>query len=544
LYSVPKKAIITALLPLLSSSITVSTALTAPKTAVIIQADSAAPVNHTPDITPLLTIAMRSCVDYYLFRTGRDAATFLVSPEAAVDSILKNLAESGYNRALFLHVRGRNTQRTVVAVSPRRVRYFTKQPGYLELKIKYTLFVKSGGTWTIIQKGQTNHSARRWWPGASYQHNSKFGRADSGYIPLPEPFDHILQRSISEVMANRLTTRIRTNPAYPDVIPTVVLVDSSFIQMHGDRWRELPASLLELVSWWFSRQFGYGFEISAVKPVKISDRDTLKVKEAYYRFLRRFPPAPDTLTIAIGSFIDRFDLNEGNIPNEIGLSQVGQKRILVSELPKWSAYDDFWRLFPDGLTLLHEIGHAFGAVHVSDMNSVMSHQVTWVAADRFDAFNRRIIQAALSGELTFDDPVKYVRYVSRLLSETRYNLVDYPAFFHFFLTGKNGKEVSKKIRMAVGRQPYLTTAQAYELLMSGDKNKAAWLLRQAIKQNPRQASLYYYLAVATSGDESDWALRQSAGLGFFLAQIQLQRKLTEASAPPQQRNQRRLTHRR
>jgi hypothetical protein len=179
---------------------------------------------------------------------------------------------------------------------------------------------------------------------------------------------------------------------------------------------------------------------------------------------------------------------------------------------------EIWSAFTNGLTLLHEIGHAYGAIHVSDARSIMCHSLTWLGSDQFDPINSQIILAAVSGDLTFTDPPEYVAHVSRLLQESSYTLADYPAFFYSFVAASS---TPRRIVRAIGKEAFITAAEAYGHLAAGNRDDAARLFREAISQTPDQACLYFYLSEAVDGAQSRASLEKAASMGYWLAQVKL-----------------------
>ncbi len=60
--------------------------------------------------------------------------------------------------------------------------------------------------------------------------------------------------------------------------------------------------------------------------------------------------------------------------------------------------------------------------------------------------------------------------------------------------------------------------------MIGKYHKATILLKEAIKEEPNQASFYYYLSKAATGNEAKEALEKAAKFGYYQAQVELSKK--------------------
>ncbi len=217
------------------------------------------------------------------------------------------------------------------------------------------------------------------------------------------------------------------------------------------------------------------------------------------------PPQPD---YALGLNFD-----------ELGAAYPGADSITVAQHPLVHPDLEFWRPYYSRLTLVHELAHALGAIHVSDESSLMNHGLQRLTDDRFDPLNRAIMEAALRGDFDPDDAIGYVQTLSRLLQSSSYRRADYPPIFSVYLSAAERDGDRKKIEAAIARRSFIVAGDAYTALEQADYHEAARLFRLAIKEDPQQATLWYYLGQCTRGAESFDAMEQAARLGYFLAQL-------------------------
>ncbi|MDH4157130.1 MAG: hypothetical protein OEW00_07635 [candidate division Zixibacteria bacterium] len=489
--------------------------------AVLIDPDIASEGNRDEsELNLSLAIAVSNYCDYYFYRIGRPSEISLLSSGLSVQQRLAQMDLAHYASIVHLKPEGDFRTRTVTVRDERRVSHFVQVPGFADISLQYRLVTIDGGRIAGEKKGLVRADADRYWLKRSTAIGSR--ELDSLVAASPEPIEYVIQRCLEKVL-RQVSEGPKPLETPGEPIPSLVYVDSSLIRENPGQWARSARELHELASRYFFHSFNHSFRACDVRPIDLPAEPGSSLRYTYGRFKGKVAAAGDTLIVGMCINTDPVDyfLHKGY--DQVGVSDIGQRRVIISTLPRPTFSSGFWEPHFNGLTLLHEIGHSFGAIHASDMNSVMSHTTTWLASARFDPFNRRVIEAALSGELTFDEPEKYLSFVSETLTKINYGLVDYPSFFYHFLEHGENQTIRKNLLDAVPHRPHVFAARAYGLLMAGKHSAAARLFRQAIKTDSTQASLYYYLALATTGPESVAAMQKAADLGYFLALIRLKK---------------------
>lgn len=307
-------------------------------------------------------------------------------------------------------------------------------------------------------------------------------------------------------------------------MPCVVMVDSRLANTWPSGWEAGLRDLLGYASYALSPQFGVRLQAARILLVAVSS-DVGSPLYQIHRLVRDHTPAHgDTLVVMLYVLDTGATATQFGYAGELGLADVGKRLITVGVTPPRDEEQHQWWAFYAGLVLLHEFGHALGGIHVGDMYSVMNSTVTGVASHEYDPANARIIREALEGQLAFDSLTTYLSAMSNTLRSVDYGLADYPGIIHDYLAAAAGSPTADWLRAAVEHQPFLLAADAFGLLEEGRRAEAARLLRQALRQTPHQASLYYYLALAVDDEQSEAALRKAAQLGYYPAILEQMRR--------------------
>ncbi len=406
-----------------------------------------------------------------------------------------------YSRALYVRVEGRETEEPTIRTDSHRRRYYTMARGCLEMSLTVVRLQPRGTAWRVNDSLTLNARSRL------------VPQAD-GHLGC-EGFEAVVQRSIENALGPARSHE-NSPAASTQTLPTVLYLPRE-LRLDSTVTPSGLTAIVASASRSFAREFDTRLLIADTRTVPAGVGLGGDIRAGQRRLRRFLRSDSDTLRIAVNRQLTSDEHESGQARDEIGLSQLGRRLVLVNLVPREEPGDTVWYTLTNALTVLHEIGHTLGAIHVSDMNSVMTHYATWIGSPRFDPVNRQIVRAALDGRLTFEDPAGYLTFVSNVLTNTAYNLADYPAFFHEYLSYRGNRRLADTLRAAIGRKSYLWAADGYGLLMAGRKSEAARLFRKALREDPHQASLYFYLSEATEGAESAKARRTAARMGYLMA---------------------------
>lgn len=464
--------------------------------------------------------AVEEYLDYYLYRSGYNPEIQFPKLEGqSLEEYLKQLDLGGKRAVLYLRLDGQVSDKVRPVRNYRRSTQLTRVEGFLTFTIDYQIVLFDRGQVEKSLSGQVVREPKKDWFGTLRGVNSRL--IDSLVTVTPEPYEYIIEDAISDALADLPEIPAATAKANSD-LPAVLLIDPSIVSQLPE-WKEQSETIFEIAARSLKRSFDYGIYLTDIRimPLQVDSMESLH--DIFYARREQIDKFGDTLLIGLVEFASPLQQFSIELYDAVGLSQVGKRRILLNLLHQRSEANPKWAPYLNSLNLIHEIGHAFGAIHVSDLNSVMNHSSSWQGTAKFDPFNRQILSLAFGGELKFDDPAIYLYHVSRLLEKNSYPLVDFPAFYFDFLGNERNRNEQKKLTGAVGNAAFVNAAMGYKHWLNRDYEKAAKLFRELSEFYPGQAALYYYLGLSDGRQSGYEAMQHAAELGYWRAKYLLQR---------------------
>lgn len=295
--------------------------------------------------------------------------------------------------------------------------------------------------------------------------------------------------------------------------PVVFFLDSSYTNRYATTWGPRLQQVFDTAVFAFEQQFDAHFELTKVINVRMAHSSSISVDAAFNALVANRYPGGDTISVLLYS--------DSTInPNDpIGETEFGRKQIALHET-EYENRDDIrgWAIV-QALALLHELGHSFGAIHVSDAYSVMNHSPSPVGSFTFDTVNATIIRGALAHAFGFGEQTKYLQTVTHTLRTTGYRLADYPSFFQNYLPPAQSDEYGANVQRVVSDDQLLQSAIGLRMLSQGDSAAAIAIFDGLSKADSTMAALLYYRALATRDIETSNAyLHRAADMGYYLAQ--------------------------
>ncbi len=179
------------------------------------------------------------------------------------------------------------------------------------------------------------------------------------------------------------------------VVRVKALADPQF-RSRNPGWAQEARGLIEAASDYYEEEFGIRLITASVAPWPEDER-VPSTPTLLARLQKQFPVASadgsyDIVIAFTGENVSRILTAGRPRVDRIGNCSQGLARYIVLPTNKLFRYTGLTTtdLDPDVLTLVHEIGHVFGAEHVEDVNSIMNENFDY--RGQFDAKNRKIIQ--------------------------------------------------------------------------------------------------------------------------------------------------------
>lgn len=178
------------------------------------------------------------------------------------------------------------------------------------------------------------------------------------------------------------------------VVRVKALVDVPF-RTRNPGWDREARGLIEAASDYYEAEFGIRLITQSVAAWPENER-VPSTPTLLARLLKQFPVTSadgsyDIVVAFSGENVSRI-LSDGRPRvDRIGNCSQGLARYIVLPTRKLFRYTgQTTDIDSDVLTLIHEVGHVFGAEHVEDFNSIMHENFDY--RSQFDAKNRKIIQ--------------------------------------------------------------------------------------------------------------------------------------------------------
>ena len=178
------------------------------------------------------------------------------------------------------------------------------------------------------------------------------------------------------------------------VVRVKALVDPPF-RTRNSGWDQEARGLIEAASDYYEEEFGIRLTTQSVTPWPEEER-VPSTPALLARLPKQFPVASadgsyDIVIAFTGENVSRILTAGRPRVDRIGNCSQGLARYVVLPTRKLFRYTgQTANLDLDVITLVHEIGHVFGAEHVEDVNSIMNENFDY--RSQFDAKNRTIIR--------------------------------------------------------------------------------------------------------------------------------------------------------
>ncbi len=442
-----------------------------------------------------LTNCLKNHLDYYLWYRGWDYRFIQTDSITDIKRLSLQASYSRYRYLLYLETDA------------------SFKKGRIEINLKFSFIDLKSGIKIIDRQSVKGESQRNWVdiPGKS--------ATDINFL-LYEPPDYVIKRILPEALTF-LPAYEREIETGRNNLPVYLVIDQKLKQDSTDYNSNMLFTALDYASKSLRDQFDIELKICGTEYIRANSLSFSHIQPLFKSLLATLPKRKDTITIGIFKPEQPERFYQAGFSDQIGLSDLARRNILIADLSPPNRSTSQWKAFLNGHSILHEIGHLLGAMHVSDLNSIMNTHTTWVSSSHFDVLNLFIIKFYRKSTRPTKGVTDYLEYLVDCINRTDYKQSDFPAFFHSYMKA-NKRETrdfgpsnfAKSIRYAV---------DGYDQLLNKNLDSAKDYFYTALVCDSTQSATYYYLSKATTGLLSEKHLRKAADLGLYKAVFELVR---------------------
>lgn len=306
-------------------------------------------------------------------------------------------------------------------------------------------------------------------------------------------------------------------------LPVYLVIDQKVREDTTGREYDMLITALEYVSNALREQVGFGIRICGVEYIGARSLTFSHIQPLFKSLILSLPQRQDTITIGIFEPDDPVRFYQKGFTDQIGLSDMVKRNILIASLSPPNNETAGWKAFMNGHSILHEIGHLLGAIHVSDLNSIMNTHTTWVGSIEFDSLNQLIINSYGKTGFEADDIAEHIEFWADCINRSGYKKSDFPVFFYDYMEA-NKLEIDE-VDFGIGNKGRSIeyAVEGYRHLIEKQQDSAELCFYRALNYDSTQATIHYYLSKTTGRNLSELHLKKAADLGFYKAVFELVR---------------------
>jgi hypothetical protein len=203
-----------------------------------------------------------------------------------------------------------------------------------------------------------------------------------------------LRRTICSILSLLLASCGLLSAPTPERVVNVKILADPRIRESNVRWRDSVETLFEAASYFYETEFGIRLVAQKILPWPLKEKVTSTAELLGH--LKKQAPLTDSdgsydIIIGVTALPGRISPGHGRV-DEIGNCREGLGNYIAISATEPLLRRDLESALAntDAQTLIHELGHIFGAEHVDQGDSIMS--VYFKPFSDFDARNREIIR--------------------------------------------------------------------------------------------------------------------------------------------------------
>ena len=246
-----------------------------------------------------------------------------------------------------------------------------------------------------------------------------FSEDENSQSLFPEYPWMTIAKQVSRELVDIPICSINNSPPADIKIPIELWVDESYRKVFPDSWKERLRLRMLYVNDIFRPQFNVEFVISNfVEWNSKFDRELDNTLEKLHSSV-----VSNSGVLEIGISLNQELKRNWKAKRELGFAYLLSNNAVITAQPSYPSIGQDWNSIEEALTLVHEIGHIFGAIHVSDKNSIMYPSAGYMTYE-FDDVNKKIINATKANFMSKSVAERLVIYSDEMVELKNYPTVN------------------------------------------------------------------------------------------------------------------------
>ena len=189
----------------------------------------------------------------------------------------------------------------------------------------------------------------------------------------------------------------------------------------------------------------------------------------------------------------------------LGLAKSMSTTLVITGQPSYPGMH-YWNPIEEAITLVHEIAHLLGAIHVPDEKSIMNPMAGYLSF-RFDEANKNIVRSMSNDFLVIDEKQRTKNYITKLIEMNQNNFENklpvltlissqiYSLYYQSF-GGRPSVFRKKTIMNLVQDSVYAQAVWGVTEYNLNHFERSVELLTKVVKLKPNFAEAHWYLSLA------------------------------------------------
>ncbi|MBE0652094.1 MAG: hypothetical protein IH595_14800, partial [Bacteroidales bacterium] len=301
------------------------------------------------------------------------------------------------------------------------------------------------------------------------------------------------------------------NPNTAKIIKVSFWADETYRETFPKEWQERIKRIATFASDILRSQFGIELEVYTLN--KWDSKFESSLKETFRKFKQK--PVSFTDVIRVGVTFDKDLANKVTDRNNLGLAEPIGNVVVITGQPSFPGMQ-YWNPIEEAITLVHEIAHLLGAMHIPNESSIMNPLVANLSF-RFDEANKNIVKEMSKDFFDINERQRTKNYINTLIDMNENKFKNqlpiltiisrqiYSLNYHYFSGQPSVRVRKKEIKNLVQDSVYALAVWGVMEFNLNHYEKSAELLAKVVNLNPDFAEAHWYLSLALqeTGDTTE-----------------------------------------